>query len=62
MSKALVLKINGGSGGMEDMMNWQLDQVQITLTVTSERHLVGAKILDGETGGIKFHQNIIVMG
>jgi hypothetical protein len=46
MSKALVPKINGGSGGMEDMMNWQLDRVQITLTVTSKRHLVGAKILD----------------
>jgi hypothetical protein len=62
MSKELVPKINDGGGGMEGVMNRQLDRVEIAMTVTSERHLVGAKILDGETGGIKFHRNIIVTG
>jgi hypothetical protein len=47
---------------MEGVMRRQLEWVEVTLAVTSERHLVGVKILDRETRGIKIHQHIVITG
>jgi hypothetical protein len=54
MSHSLVPKVDRSNGGVKSLMCRQMQRIEITITVTSELHLMGAKVLYGETIRIKF--------
>jgi hypothetical protein len=54
MSQSLVPKVNRGSGGVKSLMCRRMQRIEITIDVTSELHLMGAKVLYGETIRIEF--------
>ena len=55
MSQSLVPKVDRGSGGVKSLMHRWLQWIEIAGAVTSELHLVGMKILYGETIRIEFN-------
>ena len=60
MSQSLVPKVDRGSGGVESLMRQGMQWVEIAIAITSELHLVGAKVLYGETIRIEFDRHSIV--